>query len=113
MDEKFHKRRGDYEEYYDSYNYGGYNCRRSSQTLGTTSRPLSFNNLKLPILCGTFGPYDNKAQGEWKLNQSKTWSLMKQSLRNRLELETMKDKDKVKQRKNSWNLQRMKVYKTI
>ncbi|KAI5677765.1 hypothetical protein M9H77_08715 [Catharanthus roseus] len=42
----------------DSYSYGKYNCRRCSQTLGTTSRPLSYNNLKLPLLCGTFGSYD-------------------------------------------------------
>ncbi|KAI5653927.1 hypothetical protein M9H77_31114 [Catharanthus roseus] len=41
----------------ESYNYGGYNYGRSSQTLGTTLRPLSYNNLKLPIFCGTFGPY--------------------------------------------------------
>ncbi|KAI5681064.1 hypothetical protein M9H77_02291 [Catharanthus roseus] len=58
MDGRFHKRRGDYKGYYDSYSYGGYNCRRSSQTLGTTSRPLSSNNFKLPLLCGTFGSYD-------------------------------------------------------
>ncbi|KAI5653014.1 hypothetical protein M9H77_30201 [Catharanthus roseus] len=31
MDERFHKRRDDYEGYYDSYNYGGYNYRRISQ----------------------------------------------------------------------------------
>ncbi|KAI5672398.1 hypothetical protein M9H77_12762 [Catharanthus roseus] len=42
----------------DSHNYGGHNYRRSYQTLGTTSRPLSNNNSKLPLLCGTFGPYD-------------------------------------------------------
>ncbi|KAI5667722.1 hypothetical protein M9H77_17575 [Catharanthus roseus] len=53
-DGRFHKRRGDYEEYYDSYSHEGYNGRTSSQTLGTTSRPLSFNNLKLPLLWGTF-----------------------------------------------------------
>ncbi|KAI5661714.1 hypothetical protein M9H77_21037 [Catharanthus roseus] len=58
MDERFQKRKGDYEGHYDRYNYGGYNYRRSSQTLGTTSRPLSYNNLKLPLLCGTFGPCD-------------------------------------------------------
>ncbi|KAI5653075.1 hypothetical protein M9H77_30262 [Catharanthus roseus] len=65
MDERFHKRKGDYEGYYDSYNYGGYNYRRSSQTLGTTSRPLIYNNLKLPLLYGTFGPYDYKV---WEQN---------------------------------------------
>ncbi|KAI5663933.1 hypothetical protein M9H77_23256 [Catharanthus roseus] len=58
MDERFYKRRDDYGEYYDSYDYGGYNCGRSSQTLGNTSRPLSYNKLKLPPFCGTFGPYD-------------------------------------------------------
>ncbi|KAI5653102.1 hypothetical protein M9H77_30289 [Catharanthus roseus] len=61
MDERFHKRKGDYEGYFDSYNYGGHNYRRSSYTLGTTSRPFSYNNLKLPLLCGTFGPYDYEA----------------------------------------------------
>ncbi|KAI5676631.1 hypothetical protein M9H77_07581 [Catharanthus roseus] len=61
MDERLHKRKGDYEGYFDSYNCGGYNCRRNSQTLGTTSRPFSYNNLKLPLLCGTFGPYDYEA----------------------------------------------------
>ncbi|KAI5672060.1 hypothetical protein M9H77_12424 [Catharanthus roseus] len=45
-------------EHNDSYSYGGYNCRRSSQTLGTTSKLLSYNNLKLTLLCGTFGSYD-------------------------------------------------------
>ncbi|KAI5649382.1 hypothetical protein M9H77_35387 [Catharanthus roseus] len=49
MDVRFHKRIGDYEGYYDSYSYGGYNCRISSQTLGTTSRSLSYNNVKLPF----------------------------------------------------------------
>ncbi|KAI5663859.1 hypothetical protein M9H77_23182 [Catharanthus roseus] len=34
---------------------------RSSQTLGTASRPLSYNNLKLPLSCGNFGPYDYEA----------------------------------------------------
>ncbi|KAI5653021.1 hypothetical protein M9H77_30208 [Catharanthus roseus] len=37
------------------------NKRRSSQAMGTTSRPLSHNNLKLPLLCGPFGPYDYEA----------------------------------------------------
>ncbi|KAI5653400.1 hypothetical protein M9H77_30587 [Catharanthus roseus] len=32
-----------------------------AQTLRTTSRPLSYNNLKLPLLCGIFGPYDYEA----------------------------------------------------
>ncbi|KAI5676964.1 hypothetical protein M9H77_07914 [Catharanthus roseus] len=45
-------------EYNDHYSYRGYGCGRSTQTLGTTSRSLSYNNLKLPLLCGTFGPYD-------------------------------------------------------
>ncbi|KAI5676211.1 hypothetical protein M9H77_07161 [Catharanthus roseus] len=61
MDERFHKRKGDYERYYESYNHGGYKCRKSSQTLGITSRPLSYNKLKLPLLCGTFGPCDYEA----------------------------------------------------
>ncbi|KAI5672690.1 hypothetical protein M9H77_13054 [Catharanthus roseus] len=116
MDERFHKRRGDYEGYYDSYNYGGYNCRRSSQTLETTSRPLSYNSLKLPLLCRTFGSCDYE---EWEqkvkslrrmgAQQIKTWSLIKQAFRPNFELKTMKDKDKVKQRKNSWNLQWVKI----
>ncbi|KAI5662306.1 hypothetical protein M9H77_21629 [Catharanthus roseus] len=50
-----------YNEHNDSYNYGAYSCGRSSQTLRTTSRPLSYNNLKLPFLWGTFGPYDYEA----------------------------------------------------
>ncbi|KAI5649626.1 hypothetical protein M9H77_35631 [Catharanthus roseus] len=61
MDEMFPKRKGDYEEYYDSYNYRGYSYRRSSRTLGIISRLLSYNNLKLPLLCGTFGPYGYEA----------------------------------------------------
>ncbi|KAI5667931.1 hypothetical protein M9H77_17784 [Catharanthus roseus] len=39
---------------------GSYLGTKSSQTLETTSRPLSYSNLKLP-LCGTFGPYDYEA----------------------------------------------------
>ncbi|KAI5653452.1 hypothetical protein M9H77_30639 [Catharanthus roseus] len=35
--------------------------RRSPQTLGTISRPVSYNNLKLPLLCGSFGPYEYEA----------------------------------------------------
>ncbi|KAI5667572.1 hypothetical protein M9H77_17425 [Catharanthus roseus] len=50
-----------YYELNDIYSYRGYSCRRSSQTLGSTSRPLSYNNLKLLILHGTFGPYDYEA----------------------------------------------------
>ncbi|KAI5668647.1 hypothetical protein M9H77_18500 [Catharanthus roseus] len=46
IDERFHKRR----------NYG-----RSSQSLGTVSGPISYNKFKLPLLCGTFGPYDYEA----------------------------------------------------
>ncbi|KAI5652991.1 hypothetical protein M9H77_30178 [Catharanthus roseus] len=61
MEGRFHKRRGDYERYNDSYNYGGYSCGRSSQTLGTTLRPLSYNNLKLPLLWDTCSPYDYEA----------------------------------------------------
>ncbi|KAI5676782.1 hypothetical protein M9H77_07732 [Catharanthus roseus] len=57
MDERFHERKGDYEEYYDSYNYRRYSYRKGYRILGATSRPLSYNNLKLPLLCGTFGPY--------------------------------------------------------
>ncbi|KAI5663385.1 hypothetical protein M9H77_22708 [Catharanthus roseus] len=103
MDERFHKRKGDYEGYYESYNHVGYNYRRISQALGTTSRPLSYNNLKLPLSCGTFSPYDyevwkQKAEslfyfycwdskgenGKRMADQPiKTWSLMKQSLKNR------------------------------
>ncbi|KAI5663225.1 hypothetical protein M9H77_22548 [Catharanthus roseus] len=64
IDRRVHKKRGDYEGYYDSYSYGGYNCSRSSQTLGTTSRPLSYNNLKLPLLWDTFGSYDCVVCGE-------------------------------------------------
>ncbi|KAI5664542.1 hypothetical protein M9H77_23865 [Catharanthus roseus] len=60
-DERFHKRRDNFGEYYDSYYYGGYNYARSSQALGTTSRPISYNKFKLPLLCGTFGPYDYEA----------------------------------------------------
>ncbi|KAI5681691.1 hypothetical protein M9H77_02919 [Catharanthus roseus] len=93
MDERFPKRKGDYEEYYDSYYYWGYNYRRTSQTLGVTSRPLSYNNLKLPLLCRTFCPYGYEAW-EQKLHKCenrrrmgaqpiKTWNLMKQALRNR------------------------------
>ncbi|KAI5663120.1 hypothetical protein M9H77_22443 [Catharanthus roseus] len=109
MDEKFHKIKGDYRKYYDIYNYGGYNCGRSFQTLGTTTRPLRYNNLKLPLLCGTFGSFDYEAWEQqfqlvlkslsYELNiwwnckcenrrrmgaqPIKTWSLMKQSLRNK------------------------------
>ncbi|KAI5652996.1 hypothetical protein M9H77_30183 [Catharanthus roseus] len=80
-EERFHKGRGNieifhngydyyehsyggknmYDEQNDSYIYRGYNYKRSSQTLGTTSRPLSYNNLKLPLLWGNFGPYDYEA----------------------------------------------------
>ncbi|KAI5671461.1 hypothetical protein M9H77_11825 [Catharanthus roseus] len=53
---------GNYVNIDKSYNYGGYNCRRkSSPTLGTTSSPLSYNNLRLPLFCGTFCPYDYEA----------------------------------------------------
>ncbi|KAI5653127.1 hypothetical protein M9H77_30314 [Catharanthus roseus] len=38
MNDRFHKRKGDYKGYYDSY-----------------------NNFKLLLLCGTFGPYDYEA----------------------------------------------------
>ncbi|KAI5667426.1 hypothetical protein M9H77_17279 [Catharanthus roseus] len=62
MDNRFRKRKGDYERYYDSYNYGGYNYRRSSQTMGTTSRSLTYNNSKLPLLCRPVGPYDYEAR---------------------------------------------------
>ncbi|KAI5676466.1 hypothetical protein M9H77_07416 [Catharanthus roseus] len=91
---------------------------------GTISRSLSYNNLKLPLLDGTFGPYDYKAweqkvdslfysyyvreeekfplvleslsyevnvwwdsncenRGRMGVQPIKTWSLKKQSLRNR------------------------------
>ncbi|KAI5662307.1 hypothetical protein M9H77_21630 [Catharanthus roseus] len=62
MDGRFYKRRGDYEKYYDNYYYRGYSCGKSSQILGTTSRPPDYNNLKLPLLCGNFGPYDYEAE---------------------------------------------------
>ncbi|KAI5667366.1 hypothetical protein M9H77_17219 [Catharanthus roseus] len=142
VDERFHKRRDDCEGYNENYNYGGYNYRRSSQTLGTISRHLSCNKLKLLLLRGTFGPYDYEAweqkveslfysycvkeEEKFKLvlkslsyevnvwwdckcesrrrigaQQIKTWNLMKQSLRNKFRFKTMKDKDKVKQMKNS------------
>ncbi|KAI5653447.1 hypothetical protein M9H77_30635 [Catharanthus roseus] len=61
IDKRFHKRRDDYGEYYDSYNYGGYNSGRNFQTLETISKPLSYNKFKLPRSCGTFGPYDYEA----------------------------------------------------
>ncbi|KAI5683012.1 hypothetical protein M9H77_04240 [Catharanthus roseus] len=127
-DRRFHKRIDDYEGYYDSYNYRGYNCGRSSQILGTTSRPLSYKNVKLSLLCRTFGPYDYEAWDpnvesffysfcvreeeklqlvlkflSYELNvwwdskcengrrmgaqPIKTWSLMKQSLRNKFGVE--------------------------
>ncbi|KAI5663057.1 hypothetical protein M9H77_22380 [Catharanthus roseus] len=74
MDGRFHKRTRDVERYYDShehyehsygsknmynehndsYNYGGCNSTRSSQTLGTTSIPLSYNNLKLSFCVELF-----------------------------------------------------------
>ncbi|KAI5663072.1 hypothetical protein M9H77_22395 [Catharanthus roseus] len=111
MDKRFHKRKGDYEGYYESYNFEGYNCRRSFQTLGTTSRLLSYNKFKLPLSCGTFGPYDYEAWEQkvesliysYCLNVRwncicenrrrmgaqgiKTWSFMKQSLKNRFGIE--------------------------
>ncbi|KAI5667325.1 hypothetical protein M9H77_17178 [Catharanthus roseus] len=67
--------------------------------MGTTSRPLSYNNLKLPLLCGTFGHYDYKAweqkveslfysykcenRKRMRALPIKTCTLIKQSLRNR------------------------------
>ncbi|KAI5682380.1 hypothetical protein M9H77_03608 [Catharanthus roseus] len=50
-----------YNEYNDSYSYGGYNCRRSSQTSGTISTPLSYKNLKLPPFWDNFDPYNYEA----------------------------------------------------
>ncbi|KAI5653024.1 hypothetical protein M9H77_30211 [Catharanthus roseus] len=38
MEESFHKRRDDYEGFYDSYNCGGYNYRRSSKAMGSTEK---------------------------------------------------------------------------
>ncbi|KAI5649988.1 hypothetical protein M9H77_35993 [Catharanthus roseus] len=61
MGRRFHKRRDDYERYFDSHYYEGYSCGKISQTLGTISRPPNYNNLKLLLLCGTFGPYDCEA----------------------------------------------------
>ncbi|KAI5663024.1 hypothetical protein M9H77_22347 [Catharanthus roseus] len=126
MDERFHKRIGDvdrcldrchdrndhyehsygsknvYTKHNDSYRYGGYNCRRSSQTLGTTSKLLSYNNLKLPLLRGTLDSYnyvvweqkvesffysygDCKCENRRRMEAQPigTWSSMKQALRNR------------------------------
>ncbi|KAI5680785.1 hypothetical protein M9H77_02012 [Catharanthus roseus] len=109
---------------------------RSSKALETTSRPLNYNNLKLPLLCGTFGPYDYEAWEQkveslfyihcvreeekfqlvlkylpyevkvwWNsrcengrrmgLQPIKTWSLMKQSLRNRFGFGNHKEQRKV------------------
>ncbi|KAI5672206.1 hypothetical protein M9H77_12570 [Catharanthus roseus] len=106
MDERFHKRKGDYGKYYDSYNYEGYNCGRSSQTLGTTSRPLSHKNLKF-LFCVELLVHMIMKHGSYKGNNYsihmlnvwwncncenrrrmraqpiKTWSLMKQSSRNK------------------------------
>ncbi|KAI5652886.1 hypothetical protein M9H77_30073 [Catharanthus roseus] len=56
---------GNYEAYYETNSYGGYSCGRNSQTLGTTSRHLSYNNLKLPLLWNTFCPYEYEA---WEQN---------------------------------------------
>ncbi|KAI5677936.1 hypothetical protein M9H77_08886 [Catharanthus roseus] len=111
-----------------SYNYGGYNYRISSQTFETTSKRFSYKKLKLPLLCGTFGPYDYEAREQkveslfyfycvkeeekfqlvlkslsyevnvrWNCkcenrkrmgaHPVQTWSLMKQSLRNKFGVE--------------------------
>ncbi|KAI5672625.1 hypothetical protein M9H77_12989 [Catharanthus roseus] len=73
-DERFHKKRGNVERYYDNYdhyehsyciknmyneyndsfNHGRYSCGRSSQTLRTILCALSYNNLKLPFLWAFF-----------------------------------------------------------
>ncbi|KAI5680975.1 hypothetical protein M9H77_02202 [Catharanthus roseus] len=87
MDGRFHKRRGDYEGYYDSYNYGGYSCGRSSQTLGTTSMTLSYNNLKLPLFWGTFGPYVYVA---WEREVEFFFYFYCQASRNRYGVENLK-----------------------
>ncbi|KAI5682507.1 hypothetical protein M9H77_03735 [Catharanthus roseus] len=42
-------------EHRDHRNIGGHDI---SQNSGTTSRPLSYNNLKLPLLSGAFGSHD-------------------------------------------------------
>ncbi|KAI5682525.1 hypothetical protein M9H77_03753 [Catharanthus roseus] len=42
-------------EHRDQRNIGGHVI---SQNLGTTSRLLSYNNLKLPLMSGTFGSHD-------------------------------------------------------
>ncbi|KAI5668273.1 hypothetical protein M9H77_18126 [Catharanthus roseus] len=125
MEERFNKRKGDYEGFHDSYNYGGYNYKRSSQTLGTTSRPLSYNNLRLPILWGTFGPYDNEVWEQkveslfhsyvmsMRAQPIKTWSLMKKSLRNRFGVRNHKGQTQGQQRLNSWNHQLLKKFQRI
>ncbi|KAI5681206.1 hypothetical protein M9H77_02433 [Catharanthus roseus] len=87
LDERFRKRKGDCERHYESYNYGEYDLRSSSQTLGTTSRPLSCNKLKLPLLYGTFYPYEYENRRRMRAQPIKTWSLMKQSLRNKFGVE--------------------------
>ncbi|KAI5672268.1 hypothetical protein M9H77_12632 [Catharanthus roseus] len=127
------------------YNYGGFNYRRSSQTLETTSRSLIYNNLKLPFLRGTVSPYnyeaweqkveslfcsycvreeekfplvlkslsyevnvlwDCKCENRRRMGAQpiKTWSLMKQSLRNRFGVGNHEDKYKAKQMEKSLNL---------
>ncbi|KAI5676366.1 hypothetical protein M9H77_07316 [Catharanthus roseus] len=81
-----------YNEHNDSPSYNGYNFRRSSQTLGTRSRPFSYNNLKLYFLWGTFCPYDYVtwereveslfySYAENGIASNQQWSLMKQPLR--------------------------------
>ncbi|KAI5677424.1 hypothetical protein M9H77_08374 [Catharanthus roseus] len=77
----------------DSYSYGKYNCRRCSQTLGTTSKLFNYNNSKLPLLCGTFGSYDYVAWEQEveslfysygvREKRSFNWFVMKKVLRNR------------------------------
>ncbi|KAI5664001.1 hypothetical protein M9H77_23324 [Catharanthus roseus] len=77
-----------YNEHNDNYSYGGYSCRRSSQTLGTTPRLLSYNNLKLYLLYRTFGSYDYAAwKGRMGAQLIKIWSLMKQALRTKFVVE--------------------------
>ncbi|KAI5667652.1 hypothetical protein M9H77_17505 [Catharanthus roseus] len=87
MDRRFQKRGGSWEKYYDRYN-----CKRCSQTLGTTPRPLSYNNLKLPLLLELLVLMIMK-NGSKKCNYCSipmTWSLMKQALRTKFGVENHK-----------------------
>ncbi|KAI5683694.1 hypothetical protein M9H77_04922 [Catharanthus roseus] len=71
MDERFHQRKGDFEGCYASYNYRGYNYGKGSQTWG----------LHQNLLVTTASEYENRRRKG--AQQIKTWTLMKQSLKNR------------------------------